>query len=90
MKIEYKNVFTHYVLTVYDRQRIIPEENRVRIEKYITGIVAKHHSKLYAIYANPEHAHLLVSRDPCISEEELATIIANSSEHFINEVLLLF
>jgi REP element-mobilizing transposase RayT len=85
MKIEYKNVYTHYVLTTYDRQRIIPEENRVRIEKYITGIVTKHHSKLYAIYANPEHIHLLVSRDPSISEEELATIIANSSEHFINE-----
>jgi hypothetical protein len=28
---------------------------------------------------------MLVSRDPGISEEELATIIANSSEHFINE-----
>jgi putative transposase len=85
MKIEYKNVYTHYVFTVYDRQRIIPEESRIRIEKYITGIVAKHHSKLYAIYANPEHVHLLVSRDPYISEVELATIIANSSEHFINE-----
>jgi putative transposase len=85
MKIEYNNLYSHLVLTTYDRQRIIPGENRIRIEKYITGIVAKNKSKLYAIYVNPEHMHLLVSRDPGISEEELATIIANSSEHFINE-----
>jgi putative transposase len=85
MKIEYNNVYTHLVLTTNNRQWLIPEENRIRIEKYITGIVAKNKSKLYAIYANPEHVHLLVSRDPGISEEELATIIANSSEHFINE-----
>jgi putative transposase len=84
MKIQYDNLYTHFVFSTYDRQRLITEENRVRIEKYITGIISKHKSKLYAIYANPEHMHLLISRDPGISEEELATIIANSSERFIN------
>ena len=85
MKIEYNNLYSHFVLTTFDRQHIIPEKSRVRIEKYITGIVSKNKSKLYAIYANPDHTHILVSRDPGISEEELATIIANSSERFINE-----
>jgi REP element-mobilizing transposase RayT len=66
------------------RQPIIPEKNRPRIEKYITGIVNNHDSKLYAIYANPEHIHFLISRSPKISEEDLATIIAESSEKFIN------
>jgi putative transposase len=47
--------------------------------------VNKHESKLYSIYANPEHVHFLVSRSPSISEEELSTIIADSSEKFINE-----
>jgi putative transposase len=85
MKIKYNNLYTHFVFTTNDRQKLIPEKNRVRIEKYITGIVAKNKSKLYAIYANPEHVHMLISRDPGISEEEIATIIANSSELFINE-----
>lgn len=85
MKIQYNNLYTHFVFTTYDRQRVIAEENRVRIEKYITGIVSKNKSKLYAIYANPEHIHMLISRNPSISEEEIATIIANSSERFINE-----
>jgi putative transposase len=40
---------------------------------------------LYSIYANPEHAHFLVSRSPGISEEVLASIIADSSEKFIGQ-----
>ncbi len=59
--------------------------SRIRIEKYITGIVNNNSSRLYAIYANPEHTHFLVSRSPSISEEQLATIVADSSERFINE-----
>ena len=85
MKIDYNNLYTHFVLTVFERQRNIPEKNQVRIEKYITGIVNRNKSKLYAIFANPEHVHLLISRSPDISEEELATIIADNSERFINE-----
>ena len=39
---------------------------------------------MYAIYANPEHVHFLVSRDPAMSEKELAGLIADASEIFIN------
>ena len=85
MKIEYDNLYTHFGFTTFGRQAIIPEKNRIRIEKYITGIVNRNKSKLYAIYANPEHVHLLLSRSPEIGEEELATIIADNSERFINE-----
>ncbi len=85
MKIEYNNLYTHFVLTTLYRQPLIPEQNRARIEKYITGIVNNNLSKLYAIYANPEHVHFIVSRSPDISETELVTIIADSSERFINK-----
>ncbi|MDD5571585.1 MAG: transposase [Bacteroidales bacterium] len=85
MKIEYNNLYTHFVFSTFGRQQLIVEKNRVRIEKYITGIVNNNSSKLYAIYANPEHVHFLVSRSPAISEEQLATIVAESSERFINE-----
>ena len=85
MKIEYNNLYTHFIFITLNRLPIIHENNRQRIEKYITGIVNNNDSKLYAIYANPEHAHILLSRSPKLSEEELATIIAESSERFINE-----
>jgi len=40
---------------------------------------------MYAIYANPEHLHFLVSRSPAISDDAFITRIAESSEKFINE-----
>ena len=85
MKIEYKNLFTHFVFTTLHREPVIPEKNRERIEKFITGVVKNYNCRLYAIYANPEHVHFLVSRSPNISEEYLAGIIAESSEKFINK-----
>lgn len=85
MKIEFNNLYTHFVLTTFQRQPLISEKYRKRIEKYITGIVNKNSSKLYAIYANPEHIHFLISRSPKISEENLAIIVAVSSERFINQ-----
>ncbi|MDD4971433.1 MAG: transposase [Paludibacter sp.] len=85
MKIEYKNLYTHFVFTTLHRLPVISEEHRQRIEKYMTGIVNHHDCKLYAIYANPEHVHLLVSRVSNMDEEQLANLIAEGSSHFINE-----
>jgi REP element-mobilizing transposase RayT len=85
MKVEYNNLYTHFVFTTLNRMPVILETFRERIEKYITGIVNNNGCKMYSIYANPEHVHFLVSRSPQLDEECLATIIANSSEKFIND-----
>jgi REP element-mobilizing transposase RayT len=85
MKIEYNNLYTHFILVTQDRIPFIIEKNRERIEKYVTGVINNNQSKLYSIYANPEHVHFLVSRAPRLSEELLATIVADSSEKFIND-----
>ncbi len=84
MKIEYNNLYTHFVFSTFGRKALIPERNRVRIEKYVTGIVNNNLCRMYSIYANPDHMHFLVSRSPSISEENLAGIVADSSEQFIN------
>jgi REP element-mobilizing transposase RayT len=39
MKIEYNNLYTHFVLVTEKRTKSITPTNRERIEKYITGIV---------------------------------------------------
>ena len=85
MKIEFNNLYTHFILITANRAPLISEMNRERIEKYITGIVNNNSSRLYSIYANPDHVHLPVSRSPRLSEELLATIIADSAAKFINE-----
>jgi REP element-mobilizing transposase RayT len=83
MKIEYNNLYTHFILITQNRMPFIQEANRPRIEKYITGIVNNNQSKMYSIYANPEHLHFLISRSPKIPEEAFATIVAKSSANFI-------
>ena len=85
MEIEYNNLYTHFILITKNRIPLISEDHRVRIEKVITGVVNNNASKLYSVYANPEHAHFLVSRSPKICEETLITRIADSSQKFINE-----
>jgi len=62
MKIEYNNLYTHFVLITFQRTPFINSQNRERIEKYITGIVNNKDCKMYAIYANPQHVHFLISR----------------------------
>jgi putative transposase len=85
MKVEYRNLYTHFIFTTLHRLPLILEENRQRIEKYMTGIVNHQECKMYAIYANPEHAHFFVLRAPTMDEERLAESVANASSHFINE-----
>ena len=85
MNIEYNNLYTHFVFTTQNRFPCIIEKHRIRIEKYITGIVNRHDCKMYAIYANPEHVHFLISRDPAISEKSVADLIAKATETFINK-----
>jgi putative transposase len=38
MKIEFNNLYTHFVFITPGRQFMIPEKSPIRIEKYITGI----------------------------------------------------
>ena len=85
MKVEYNNLYTHFIFSTLHRLPIIVEKHRDRIEKYITGIVNNNDSHLYSIYANPEHVHFLISRSPRFSEETIATAVAESSQRFINE-----
>jgi putative transposase len=85
MKVEFNNLYTHFVFITLKREPLIIQEHRERIEKYITGIVNNSNCQLYAIYANSEHVHFLVSRSPDLSEESLAVKVSKSSEKFINE-----
>jgi REP element-mobilizing transposase RayT len=85
MKVEFNNLYTHFIFTTIHREPMILEAYRERIEKYMTGIVNNNGCQLYAIYANPEHIHFLVSRSPDMHENGLAGIVAKSSAKFINE-----
>ena len=67
MKIEYNNLYTHFVFTTFGRQDIIPDKNRIRIEKYITGIINNNESKLYEQFL--KHYQDTLNKENKIGEE---------------------
>lgn len=85
MKVDYNNLYIHFVFITAGRIPYIQETHRDRIEKYVTGIIKNYDSRLYAIYANPEHMHFIISKSPDYSENQLAEIIAEASAKFIND-----
>lgn len=82
------NTFTqihiHLVFAVKNRQAQISESIRVRVEKYITGIVQHFGHKLLAIYCMPDHCHLFVGLRPAQSLSDLMRDIKSRSTEFIN------
>ena len=56
----YSQIFIQLIFAVKGRERLINEEKRDRLEKYLTGIVQNQKQKLLAIYANPDHTHILI------------------------------
>src|SRR4029078_2327015 len=69
MKIEYNNLYTHFIFYTLHRIPIIAEKHRERIEKYITVMVNNKGSELDSNYAKPAYVHFLISRSPRLSEQ---------------------
>ncbi len=80
----YSQIYVQLIFSVKNRYSLINESFREEIQKYITGIIADKKCKLYAIYANPDHVHILVSMKPVVSICELVREIKASSSKFIN------
>ncbi len=81
----YTQIYVQIVFAVQDRQNLISEKFRDKIEKYICGIVLNKKSKPLAIYCNPDHTHILISLHPSISISDMARDIKANSSKWINE-----
>ncbi len=81
----YTQIYIQIVFTVKGRQNVILKENREELHKFITGIVNNRNQKLLAVFAMPDHVHLLVSISPTISISDLVRDIKAGSSKFINE-----
>ncbi len=81
----YTNLFIQIVFAVKGRQNLISPEVREKLHKYITGIVSNRKQKMYAVFAMPDHVHILVSMNPNISVSDLVRDIKAGSSKFIND-----
>ena len=81
----YTQIYIQIVFAVKGRQNLISKENREELHKFITGIVSNRNQKLFAVFAMPDHVHILVSMSPVISISDLVRDIKAGSSKFINE-----
>ncbi len=81
----YTQIYIQIVFTVKGRQNLIPKRNREELHKYITGMITKRNQKLLAIFAMPDHIHLLVSIKPTISISDLVMELKAGSSKFISK-----
>ena len=81
----YTQIYIQVVFAVSGRQNMISTENRDHLHKFITGIVSNRGQKLFAVFAMPDHIHILVSMKPNISISDLVRDIKAGSSKFIND-----
>lgn len=81
----YTQIYIQIVFAVRGRQNLISKENREELHKFITGIVSNRGQKLFAVFAMPDHVHILVSMGPTTSISDLVRDIKAGSSKFIND-----
>lgn len=81
----YTQIYIQIVFAVKGRQNLIPKEHRDELHKFITGIVSNRGQRLFAVFAMPDHVHLLVSIRPNILISDLVRDIKAGSSKFIND-----
>jgi putative transposase len=85
MKIEYHNLYTHFILITQNRIPFIPEKNRDRIEKYISALLI---TTTQGCIVSTQILSIPTFLFPGLQdylEEVLATKVADSSSKFVND-----
>mgnify|MGYP001376879949 FL=1 len=81
----YSQIYIQIVFAVKGRENLIKKANREELHKFITGIVSNREQKLLAIFAMPDHVHILVGIKPNIALSDLVRDIKAGSSKFIND-----
>ena len=82
----YSQIYIQFIFAVKSRESQILESHRERLQQYITGIIRSKEQKLLAIYANPDHIHLLVGFNKLdIKISDFVKEIKSNSSKKINE-----
>lgn len=81
----YTQIYIQFVFAVKFRSAVIHSSWQEELHKYITGITQEKGHKMLAVYAMPDHIHLLIGVKPTESFSDLMLHIKGSSSKWINE-----
>ena len=80
----YTKLFIQFVFAVKGRENLISESFRDELEKVICSIISSTGSKVYSIYCNPDHTHVLVSLSPSVSPSKIMELVKAGSSNWLN------
>ncbi len=81
----YTQCYVHLVFAPKNRHALIDKAWKNELEKYITGIVQNNRHKLIAIYAMPNHVHILIGYNVNQLIPNLVEQIKTSSNTWVNQ-----
>jgi REP element-mobilizing transposase RayT len=81
----YTKCYFHLVFALKNRNALIKPEWKDELEKYITGIVQTYKHKMLALYAMPDHVHILIGYNTNHLIPTLVEEIKTSTNKWINE-----
>ncbi|HMV25518.1 IS200/IS605 family transposase [bacterium] len=81
----YTQLYIHIVSVVRGRMSLIPDNHKIELYKYMTGIIQNKGHKLLAINGMPDHVHFLIGYDPHEALSALVKEVKRCSTNFINE-----
>jgi REP element-mobilizing transposase RayT len=78
-------VYVHLVFSTKNRQPLIDEDIRPELQAYIVATFAQLKSYVDAIYANPDHIHILCTLPRIMSMASLVSKVKSSSSKWMKE-----
>ncbi len=76
--------YTHLVFAVKYRERLLRENHREELFKYISGIITKQRHKSIIVNGMADHIHILLGLNPDETISNIVRDIKRSSSLFIN------
>lgn len=81
----YTQIHIHLILVVKRREKIIPPDVAIELEKYITSIIQIYGHKMLAVKCMPEHVHVFFGMKPVGYLSELVKELKCGSSKWIND-----
>mgnify|MGYP000266984628 CR=1 FL=1 len=85
MPSTYSNLLYHIVFSTKDRERLITEEFKEELYRYMAGIAREEGGTLLEIGGIDDHVHLLAKFKPSIAVSDMLRLIKTNSSKWLHE-----
>jgi putative transposase len=81
----FSQIHIQVVFAVKHRENLIPQNRKIELNKYISGIIKGKNQKPIIVNGMPDHIHAFIGLNPSMAISDLVRDIKNNSSKFINE-----